>query len=269
MSHEILLGAVAYEPKVVTIWEGMRTYFRDEAKLDLEVVLFLSYEAQVKALLASKIDIGWNTNLAYVQSQHRSEGRCEPLAMRDTDLGWRSVLVALDGGGIATLQDIKGKKVALGSRDSGHAAILPVHFAAEHGLTAGKDYEAVRFDLDVGKHGDTGTSEVDVLKAVLDGTADCGFVGTPFWSGVRERQLVPTAGLAEVWTSPEYTHCMFTARAGLPRETADAFTQALFAMRFDNPRHRPVLEAEGLKEWIRPVDGYASLRAASKLQGLI
>ena len=76
MSRTIWVGAVAYDPKVVTIWEGMRRYFHEEAHLPVEVVLFQSYEAQVAALLASpgeplpRIDIGWNTNLAY------HPGRC-------------------------------------------------------------------------------------------------------------------------------------------------------------------------------------------------
>ncbi len=52
MSKTIWLGAVAYDPKVVTIWEGMRRYFHEEANLPVEVVLFQSYEAQVLALLA-------------------------------------------------------------------------------------------------------------------------------------------------------------------------------------------------------------------------
>ena len=52
MSKTIWLGAVAYNPKVVTIWEGMRRYFHEEAHLPVEVVLFQSYEAQIAALLA-------------------------------------------------------------------------------------------------------------------------------------------------------------------------------------------------------------------------
>src|SRR5262245_13486700 len=180
----IWLGAVAYDPKVVTIWEGMRTYFREEAKLPLEVLLFLSYEAQVEALLHARIDIGWNTNLAFLQAERWSEGACRPLAMRDTDLGWKTLVIAPKGGPITKLEDLRGKRLALGSRDSGHAAILPVHFLAEQGLSAGKDYEALRFDSDVGKHGDTGTSEVSVLEAVLAGRADAGAVGSPFWSSM-------------------------------------------------------------------------------------
>ena len=48
MSRTIWVGAVAYDPKVVTIWEGMRRYFHEEAHLPVEVVLFQSYEMQVE-----------------------------------------------------------------------------------------------------------------------------------------------------------------------------------------------------------------------------
>jgi ABC-type phosphate/phosphonate transport system substrate-binding protein len=262
----ILLGAVAYDPKVVTIWEGLRAYFRDDAKLPLEVVLYLNYEAQAHAVVSGALDIGWNTNLAYLQCEAWSEKRTKPIAMRDTDLGWRSVLVALAGGPVKTLDDVRGKTIALGSKDSGHAAILPVQFLAEKGLVEGRDYETVRFDLDVGKHGDTGTSEVDGLKALLEGKVDAAFVGSPFWAGVKEKKLVPAGAAIAAWESPEFTHCMFTARPGLDAEAQKAFEAALYAMSFDDPRHRPILEAEGLKKWIPPVDGYASLRAACRAQ---
>lgn len=270
MATKIWLGAVAYDPKVVTIWEGMRTYFRDEAKLDIEIVLYLSYEAQVEALVAAspRIDIAWNTNLAYLQCDTWSEGRCKPLAMRDTDLGWTTKILALSGGTVRSLEDLRGKTLALGSRDSGHAAILPTHFLAHHGLVEGKDYQTLRFNLDVGKHGDTGTSELDVLKAVLDGRADAGAVGSPFWSGVVEKKLVPAGSVTDMWTSPPYSHCMFTARAGLDSALERTFVDALAAMSWENPKHRPVLEAEGLRKWLAAdTSGYDSLREAARAQG--
>jgi phosphonate transport system substrate-binding protein len=265
---KITIGAVAYDPKVVTIWEGMREYFRTQAALDAEVVLFLSYEAQVDALLGGRIDVAWNTNLAFVQCERWGEGRCEPLGMRDTDLVWEVKLLAPAGGAVRKLDDVRGKKVALGSRDSGHAAILPVHFLAQAGLAEGKDYESLRFNLDVGKHGDTGTSELDVLRAVLDGRADAGAVGSPFWAAMQEKKLVPEGAVTAVWTSPPFHHCMFTARAGLPEADKRAFQKALFAMSWDDPEHRPILEAEGLKAWVEPrSEGYASLREAASRQG--
>lgn len=269
------LGAVAYDPKVVTIWEGMRRYFHDEGHLPIEIVLFQTYEAQVTALLAApgdpapRIDIAWNTNLAFLQAREWSARACAPLAMRDTDLGWTTVVIAPTGGAVASLADLKGRTVALGSRDSGHAAILPVHFMREHGLAEGRDYTPLRFNTDVGKHGDTGTSEVDVLRAVLDGRADAGAVGSPFWSSVQTQGLVPAGAVTVVWTSPPYSHCMFTASVTLETNLRERFVNALLAMSFDNPAHRPILEAEGLKQWIvADENGYASLQQACTEQGL-
>ncbi len=269
MLETINLGAVVFDPKVVGIWEGMRRYFRDDAKAPVEVVLYLGYPAQVAALLAGRIDIAWNTNLAYLQSDHLSQGKCSPLAMRDTDLEWWTEIVVRKGGGVRQLSDLRGQRVALGSRDSGHAAILPEHFLAQAGLVENRDYQSLRFDSDLGKHGDTGTSEVDVLRAVLNGEADAGAVGSPFWAGVLSGQLVPAGAVESIWSSPHYHHCMFTARVGLPAEDATRFTDALFRMNGD-PRLRPILDAEGLKEWVPPrTEGYGSLREAALRQGFL
>lgn len=270
----IWLGAVAYDAKVVPIWEGMRRYFRDEARLDVEVVLFQSYEAQVQALLAAgddfgpRIDIAWNTNLAFLQAREWSARACRPLAMRDTDLGWTTLIIAPSGGAVASLADLSGRTIAFGSRDSGHAAILPVYFLAQQNLVEGRDYRALRINTDVGKHGDTGTSEVEVLRAVLDGRAEAGAVGSPFWSGVQAQQVVPAGALSVVWSSPPFSHCMFTAHVDLEPEIETRFIDALLRMNIDNPVHRPILEAEGLRRWIRAdIGGYGSIEEACRVQG--
>ena len=274
MSKTIWLGAVAYNPKVVTIWEGMRRYFHEEAHLPVELVLFQSYEMQVLALLAQtgeavpRIDIAWNTNLAYLQADERSSHACRAVAMRDTDLGWMTKIVAAAGGPISSVADLKNRTLALGSRDSGHAAILPVHFLEQQGMREGRDYRTLRFNSDLGKHGDTGTSEVDVVRAVLDGRADAGAIGNRFWNSVRNERLVPEGSLREIWSSPDYNHCMFTARHDFDIELGRRFVDALLAMSYDNPDHRPILEAEGLKRWLTPhLDGYDALRQAAAEQG--
>jgi phosphonate transport system substrate-binding protein len=46
------------------------------------------------------------------------------------------------------------------------------------------------------------------------------------------------------------------------------FVKALYGMSYDNPSHRAVLDAEGLRRWETPhLDGYDSLRQASARQG--
>ena len=78
-----------------------RAFEHEEAHLPVEVVLFCSRATrmQVAALLAEltdsmpRIDIAWNTNLAYLQANSWSDHRCQPIAMRDNPVH-RAVLDA-------------------------------------------------------------------------------------------------------------------------------------------------------------------------------
>jgi len=255
----IKVGVVAYDPKVVTIWEGIKDYFsaRDIA---MDFVLFSNYDAQCDALLDAWIDIAWNTNLAYVKVHRRTDGKCGVLAMRDVDVGFTSKIIAGTKTGIQSLRDLKGKRVAFGSRDSGQAAILPFYFLQQNGINPSEDLTAIRFDLDVGKHGDTGTSEVEVLNAVMTSEADAGAIGDQYWARAITEGLVDNSRVRAVWTSPEYCHCNFTVRAKDDESRFADWTNALLDMDYNKPAERKILEMEGLKRWVRPqLDGYRVL----------
>src|ERR1700736_6601001 len=186
---ELKIGAVAYAPKVVTIWEGIREYLRDRG-LQTDYVLYSSYPALVDALVAGHIDIAWNTPLAYLQAKEKLGGQCLVLGMRDSDVNFITVFITRTDSPIHSLIDLKGKRFALASRDSSHAAILPVHFLREGGLDPEQDLKLVRFDSDIGKHGDTGTSEQDVVQAVSEGSADAGAIGKVTWDAAVADGLI-------------------------------------------------------------------------------
>src|SRR5712691_8203007 len=116
----ILLGAVAYDPKVVTIWEGMRAYFREQG-VGVDFALFSDYERQVESLLSGHVDIAWNTPLAHVRVQRRTEGHSISLGMRDTDRDFKAKILVRRDSGIRGLSDLAGKTLAVGSRDSTQA----------------------------------------------------------------------------------------------------------------------------------------------------
>lgn len=259
MSDLIKVGVVAYDPKVVTIWEGIKDYFtaRD---ISMDFVLFSNYDAQVDALLDGWIDIAWNTNLAYVKVHRRTGGRCGVLAMRDVDVGFTTKIIAGAQSGIHEIRDLRGKRFALGSRDSGQAAILPVYFLKQNGIDPAKDISTIRFDLDVGKHGDTGTSEVEVLNTVASGKADAGAIGDQYWARALSENLVDSAKVRAIWTSPEYCHCNFTISRKEDEQKFARWTDALIAMDYNKPVERKILDMEGLKRWVRPqLDGYRAL----------
>ena len=266
MDQPIVVGAVAYSPNVVPIWEGMRDYFA-QTDTPIDFVLFSHYGRQVDALLAGTIDIAWNTNLAWVRTVGQTGGQCRALAMRDTDTVFQTVLVARAGSDLNGLESLRGKRLALGSQDSAQAAILPVHYLRQAGL-GDEAVELIRINSDVGKHGDTGRSELDALRAVLSGDADAAALGINTWESIGREQLMPGAFEA-LWASPTYSHCNFTALPSLTADRVDPWLQALFAMDWENPQHREVLELEGLRKWVPPqLEGYASLFAAVDEQGI-
>ena len=95
MSDVLLLGAVAYDPKVVRIWNGFRAWFA-EHDLALDYVLYSNYERQVDDLLAGRIHLAWNSPLAWVRAARAAPVagiQVSPLAMRDTDQDLTSVVV--------------------------------------------------------------------------------------------------------------------------------------------------------------------------------
>ena len=272
MEKPILLGAVAYDPRVVPIWEGMREYFR-EVGPPIDYILFSNYDRHVQALLDGTIDIGWNTNLAWVKVHLRTKGGCRALAMRDVDARFTTVIVARTDSDIGSLNDIRGKRLALGSADSAQAAFLPIHYLQQVDIEPARDCTLLRFDMDVGKHGDTGTSELDVLRALSEGRADADALAESTWNGQLAKGKVDPSRIRPVWTSPGYCHCNFTVLADFPEDRGRGWTESLLEMRYDNPKWRELMNLEGLKRWIQPdpgvMEGYRVLFEAVERQKLL
>jgi phosphonate transport system substrate-binding protein len=247
------LGAVVYHPKVEQIWSEFGTWFADHG-LPLSVRYFDAYEPQVEALLGGELDVAWNTNLAHVQS-----GAEQALAMRDTDRGWYSVIVARAGAGPQRLDDLRGRRVGFGDADSPQAHIIPVHALAAEGIDPDRDWIASRLDRDLGKHGDTGGAELAQLARVRAGELDACVLSSVTLDAVR--RLGDAAELVEVWRSPPFHHCCFTVAREHPAH--ERFGELLFAMDATDPRLCEPMELEAVNRWV-PFDpsGYGQLIAA-------
>src|SRR5262249_9161703 len=134
-NRTLLLGAVAYDPKVVTIWEGFKAWFNKHG-LAFDYILYSNYELQVEAHLAGHFHIAWNSPLACVRVERltRSAGRrAEAVAMRDTDQNLTSVIVVRSDSVIRSIADLKGKRVGVGAVDSPQATLLPLSHLPANG----------------------------------------------------------------------------------------------------------------------------------------
>lgn len=265
----LLVGAVAYHERVVPIWEVFKDYFA-KAGVPVDYILFSNYERQVEALLSGQIDIGWNTNTAYVRARKISQQPVRIVGMRDVDSDWATLVVTKAGAGFADPSELKGKTLALGSRDSGHAAMLPLYYLKRLGLDAESECTLLRFDTDMGKHGDTGDSELKVLRAVADGEADAGAVGAPIWASLKNQASPLIQGLEVQWRSPDYYHCNFTVLGSMESSVVDRWMAALLAMDYNDPEVRNAMDLEGVKKWLSGDEaGYVTLAEAMDEQGYL
>jgi phosphonate transport system substrate-binding protein len=257
----ILLGAVAYDVKVLTLWEGLREHFRAQG-VALELALYSSYERQVEALLGGHLDVAYDDPLAHVRVKRRTDGRSVTLGMRDIDRDFTTKILVRRDAGIRALTDLHDRVMALGSRDSAKARILPLFFLKRAGVEIDR-IKLLPFEHDLGKHGDTPRSETEVLAALHDGRAQAGIVGSIVWQAEQAAGRVDPHRLETLWTTPAYDHHALDALPSLPDQKAKDLTRVLFEMRWNNPKHRKFLEVEGHRQWVTGRDeGYAQLVAA-------
>lgn len=265
MTRPLMMGAVAYAPKVVTIWEGFKEYFRRH-DFEFDFILYSNYECQVEAQFNGTIDIAWNSPLAWVRADCMARARGQSVravAMRDTDCDLTSVMVVLSHSAISELSGLRGKTIGFGAIDSPQANLIPLDHLRAQGLVAGRDYTARRFDLLSGKHGDHIGGERDAARALMAGEIDAAWMIDGNHLAFSREGVLPAGATRIVARTGAYDHCNFTTSPGTPEELVARFVELLMGMKWDDPSVRPLLELEGLKAWRRGrTSGYALLERA-------
>ncbi|HEY6495214.1 MAG TPA: PhnD/SsuA/transferrin family substrate-binding protein [Trebonia sp.] len=272
----VLLGAVAYDPKVVTIWDGFRSWLRSSG-LDFDYVLFSNYERQVGELVGGRIDVAWNSPLAWVRARRLAASRGVPLApvtMRDTDCDLRSVVVVRADSPVRSLAELAGRIVATGAVDSPQATLLPLSLLRGAGLKPGADLNVRRFDVGVGLHGDHVGGERDAARALFAtdpaGRVDAACMIDSNLLQFGREGVLPAGAVRVLGQTPPYDHCTMTAGpsavaadGGPANPDIERFGRLLLGMDYADAALRPLLDLEGLKEWRPPrLSGYEQLERA-------
>ncbi|MFN8423946.1 MAG: PhnD/SsuA/transferrin family substrate-binding protein [Anaerolineae bacterium] len=245
----VLVGAVAYDPKVVTIWEIIKAFFEDHGT-PMDFVFYSNYALLVTALLEGGVDIAWNSPLAWVDTVRRTGGACRAIAMRDTDRNRVSHFVVRADSDIVSFNDLKGRTVAVGASDSPQATLIPLGALVRAGVEPDRDVAVRRFDVLVGKHGDHVGGERDALRCLLAGQADaCTMLDLNHGAWTADGSLDPSRTRILATTAP-FDHCVFTVRADFDAAAERAWLETLFKMDYANPDHREMMDLEGLKTWL-------------------
>jgi ABC-type phosphate/phosphonate transport system substrate-binding protein len=262
---------VAYDPKVVTIWDGFRSWFREQGLL-FDYVLYSNYERQVEELLAGHIDVAWNSPLAWVRARRVATAAGVPLSapvMRDSDRDLTSIIVVRSDSAIASVDDLRGKTLATGAVDSPQATLLPLHLLRQHGIDARRDLVMRRFDVGVGLHGDHVGGERDAVMALLAGEVDAACLLAANHLTFTFEATLPSGASRVIAETDPFDHCNMTVNDAVADAAAvRQFADLLLSMDYGDSAVRPLLDLEGLKQWLPGrLDGYRALERAVDDQG--
>src|SRR5258708_22655657 len=229
MSETLLLGAVAYDPKVVAIWTGFRDWFATHG-FAFDYLLYSHYERQVDDLIDGRIHVAWNSPLAWVRARRLAQagGReVTALAMRDTDRDLTSVIVARVDSPISTLADLRGKTVGVGAVDSPQATLLPLAHLRAAGLEPGRDFRVRRFDVGVGLHGDHVGGERGAFRALVNGDVDAACMIDGNYLRFGREGTLPSGSTRVLAQTAPFDHCNMTVAPGAPTDLVDRFRELL------------------------------------------
>jgi phosphonate transport system substrate-binding protein len=255
------IGGTA-SPAHMTVFKGLKTHFQQQG-IELDWVLYSSYDALVDAFATREIDLAWNGPISYVQIKQRLNDPCRVVAMRDVDVNFTTQFVTRRDSSITTLADLKGRRVALASRGSAQAGLLPYYFLKQHGLDPQRDLAACTFAED--REPSALSDERDVIDLVLKGAYDAGAVSRRTLEVLTERGQPIQDTIRVLWSSPGYSHCCFTAHRELDATLAQKITEAFSAMQYQDPLGKEVMDAEGCKAFVPGITtGWEALESALK-----
>jgi phosphonate transport system substrate-binding protein len=269
----LVLGAVAYDPKVVTIWDGFRAWLRGPGGLEFDYVLYSNYERQAEDLVAGRVDVAWNSPLAWVRARRLAAARgvtLTPVTMRDTDRDLRSLVVVGDDSPARSLDGLRGRVVAAGAVDSPQATLLPLSLLRAAGLRVDgpdADVRVRRFDIGVGLHGDHVGGEREAARALFaprpEDRADAALMIDSNLLLFAREGVLPSGSVRILAQTPPFDHCTMTAGPSADEKLTSRLGELLLGMDYGDPDLRPLLDLEGLKQWLPPrLPGYEQLERA-------
>jgi len=262
----VRLGGAA-SPTYISVFRGLQAHYRRHG-IELDWVLYSDYDALVEAFVRREIDLAWNAPLAYVKIKRRLQDPCQVVAMRDVDVNFTTHFITHAGSGITTVQDLKSKRVALGSRGSMQAGLLPYYFLQQLGLDPARDLAVCSFYDE--RQGNSHLDERDVAERVGRHEYDAGAVSGRAIEALQTEGTLAPDGLRIIWSSPGYSHCCFTAHSDMEPALVQKITQAFVAIDARDPAGRAVLEGEACKAFVPGITtGWETLEKAAEQASIL
>ncbi len=208
------------------------------AQLRCEWTPVPSYEALVDRIGDGSIDLAYFGAVTFAQAAHRHRAR--PLAMRDIDFRFTSVIVVRRDHAARSLADLRQQAFAFGNRQSTSGHYMVRQRLQQQGIDPERHFSSV-------VHRDTHDA---TLRAVADGEVAAGATNA---SVFYQRLLAGDAAagrLRVLWQTPPYVDYVWGVRGGLSPALRQRLADAFLDLDVTVPAHRAALDDEGASGYV-------------------
>lgn len=215
-----------------------------------------SYEALVDRFGRGEVDVAYFGAVTFTQAWSRH--RAVPLAMRDVDFRFTSVIVVPKASGARSLDDLKQLRFTFANRSSTSGHFMLRQRLLDQQIVPEQYFSSVGF-----------TSDHDAtLRAVAAGQADAGGLNASvFYKRVAAGDPAATS-VRVVWQTPPYVDYVWAGRAQLSAPLRQALIDAFLDLDRAAASDRPALEAEGAAGYVPAfTTDFEEMRSVLRLQG--
>ncbi len=254
-------------------YAAVARYLSSALEVPVNPVHVPDYTAAVTSLASGGIDFAWLGGVTTVQAEQRTPGGVHFVAARESDLHFKSYVVAnaqvaaaaglrpvsaRQAGTLADLASLegamKGKRFSFGSKSSTSGHVMPRSFLSDPAVGIDPETHFLGGPVYQRQGGHAAT-----LRAVASGAVDFGVLNFASWERA-EAELQAQAPVVAV--TPEYVDYCLVARGSMPVAQIDALRTAFVGLDPEVPEQAAVLEAFAAKKFVSvEANAWDSIRA--------
>lgn len=191
-----------------------------------------SYEALVERMGRNEVDVAYFGAATFAQAVHRHQA--VPLAMRDIDFRFTSVIVVRKASQAHDLDALKRTRFRFGNRSSTSAHFMLRQRLQDENIVPERYFSQVSYS----------SNHDETLKAVASGEADAGGINASvFYRRVADGDPSASA-LRAVWQTPPFTDYVWAARRQISPELRQELVDAFLDLDLGSTVDAPALKAE-------------------------
>lgn len=215
-----------------------------------------SYEELVARIGSGEIDLAYFGGVTFAQAYQRHAA--VPVAMRDVDTRFTSVIVVRQDMPAHNLEDLRGRSFAFGARSSTSGHIMARYMLQKAGIEPELYFASVVFS---GSHDAT-------LRMIARGEVEAGILNGSLGYRAISTGDMEFRGLRIIWQSPPYTDYVWAVRKGIPESLRQRLLDAFLDLDTSTPERKTALELNGAGGFVPAYSvDYTSVISVLKTQG--